>query len=58
MPFTEIPGSSLRVDLFLLYRFQNTKQPELRFYALLTADAQTVRLELTPVEQKDRGQLG
>ena len=57
MPFTEIPGSSLRVDLFLLYRFQNTKRPELRFHALLPADAQTVRFELTPVEQKGRGQI-
>src|SRR3712207_1265086 len=57
LPFTEIPGSSLRVDLFLLYRFQNTKQPELRFHALLIADAQTVRFELTPVDQKDRSQI-
>ena len=45
MPFTEIPGSSLRVDLFLLYRSQNTKRPELRFYALLTDGAREVRLE-------------
>ena len=56
MPFTEIPGRSLRVDLFLLYRFQNTKQPELRFYALLTDGVKEVRFELTSVEQKGRGQ--
>ncbi len=56
MPFTEIPGRSLRVDLFLLYRFQNTKQPELTFYALLTDGVKEVRFELTSVEQKGRGQ--
>ena len=50
MPFTEIPVSSLRVDLFLLNRFQNTKRPELRFYALLTDGAQEeVRFELVAV---------
>ena len=56
MPFTKITGSSLRVDLFLLYRFQNTKQPELRFCALLTDGVKEVRFELTLVEQKGRGQ--
>jgi hypothetical protein len=50
LPFTEIPGRSLRVDLFLLYRFQNTKQPELRFRALLTDGAQEeVRFERVAV---------
>ncbi len=43
--------------MLCLYRFQNTKHPEPKFYALLTADAQTVRFELTPVEQKGRGQI-
>jgi hypothetical protein len=57
LPFTEIPGRSLGVDLFLLYRFQNTKQLELRFYALLTDGVKEVRFELTPVEQKGRGQI-
>jgi hypothetical protein len=32
-------------------------QSVLRFDALPTADAQTVRFELTPVEQKGRGQI-
>ena len=32
-----------------IYRFQNTKQPELRFQALLTADAQTGRFERVAV---------
>jgi len=45
LPITEIPGSSLRVDLSLLYRFQNTKQPELRFCALLTDGAPEVRFD-------------
>ena len=49
MPFTEIPGSSLRVDLFLLYRFQNTKLPELRFNALLTDGALDVQFERVTV---------
>jgi hypothetical protein len=38
-------------------RFQNTKFSELTFHALLAENAQEVRLELIPVEQKGKGQI-